>query len=422
MDRLNLNRLNLDISQYSINELKDIFNIDCFLDTQEITSHFNNVKSVIDADNNLDLEAKSNMNFFLNKVIDKFIQSLDGPDSMELDSDPHRGTFLASNNLLVKNVANQHPIIQNPNLIAGQHAKFYEGRKALDGDVPPGYINPINIKTINKTFNIDSRFRASYYDSRSSSFHFNLPEPLTRVVRMRMINVELPLSIHGLNTSNNCFNVDTSAVDLSYGNYSTPFFDANFAKAGGEIETLMDDALKAKGIFDICFNVDLQTGKSVFDTSGGPHTISFNKDCEGKEDLTTPLPLKLGWLLGFRGGTYTLTSQTPLVSEGLISPTHPNYIYFCINDYTNAGNNGYVATFSESSLSSHILARLNYESLIQDNGQYNRGLVNNESIREYFGPVDIQKLHFQFLDVYGKIVDFNNMDWSCVLSFDILYD
>ena len=86
-----------------------------------------------------------------------------------------------------------------------------------------------------------------------------------------------------------------------------------------------------------------------------------------------------------------------------------------------------MAAFSSSSLSPHIIARVNYNVLVQTNGIYNFGEDDyfNDTInrtREYFGPVDIQKLHFQILDEYGRIVDFNNMDWSCALTFDVLYD
>ena len=41
--------------------------------------------------------------------------------------------------------------------------------------------------------------------------------------------------------------------------------------------------------------------------------------------------------------------------------------------------------------------------------------------RNYFGPVDIQKLRIQLLDEYGRIIQLNNMDWSCALTFEVLY-
>ena len=58
-----------------------------------------------------------------------------------------------------------------------------------------------------------------------------------------------------------------------------------------------------------------------------------------------------------------------------------------------------------------------YKSGQDDN--YNDSLNRT---REYFGPVDIQRLSIQLLDEFGRVIDLNNMDWSFVLSFVCLYD
>jgi hypothetical protein len=42
--------------------------------------------------------------------------------------------------------------------------------------------------------------------------------------------------------------------------------------------------------------------------------------------------------------------------------------------------------------------------------------------REYFGPVDIQRLDVRLLDEYGRVIDLNGIDWSFSLAFEKLYD
>ena len=42
--------------------------------------------------------------------------------------------------------------------------------------------------------------------------------------------------------------------------------------------------------------------------------------------------------------------------------------------------------------------------------------------RSYFGPVDINKIKFQILDSFGRIVDLNKMDCSFALNMVCLYD
>ena len=38
--------------------------------------------------------------------------------------------------------------------------------------------------------------------------------------------------------------------------------------------------------------------------------------------------------------------------------------------------------------------------------------------RYYDGPTQINKLTLTIYDEYGRIVDLNNNDWSCVLTFE----
>ena len=162
----------------------------------------------------------------------------------------------------------------------------------------------------------------------------------------------------------------------------------------------------------------------ISSSTGSDHTIYFNKDNSGDLDLDNPLPLKLGWLLGFRAGKYDIKAGDTLTSEGIVSIAAPKYLYTCINDFTNAGGNSFTAAFNDSTLSPHIISRIQYQDLIQRDGIFNFGMDDNtlKANREYFGPVDIQKLQLQILDEYGRVIDFNNMDWSCTLTFDILYD
>ncbi len=45
-----------------------------------------------------------------------------------------------------------------------------------------------------------------------------------------------------------------------------------------------------------------------------------------------------------------------------------------------------------------------------------------EKKRDYFGPVNIQRLKIQLLDQYGEVIDFNNMDFSFSLELEVGYD
>ena len=105
----------------------------------------------------------------------------------------------------------------------------------------------------------------------------------------------------------------------------------------------------------------------------------------------------------------------------------PQYCYIVVNDYNNSSNNFFRAAFAESILSPNILGRINLTKGLQTNNVYKSGQDDNYNdslnrTREYFGPVDIQRLSVQILDEYGRVLNLNNMDWSFVLSFVCLYD
>ena len=419
-----MDKINLDISKYSCKELQDIFNINNIVSSDQVVKHFNTYKNTIFSDQILSLNEKDNVASFLNKVITKIINSLDKSKENSIDSTL---SFSSPLNPLVKGTAIEHPIIANQNSVAGINAKTYEGQTLDIKDYPPGYINPINIKTIRRVVNVDTRFRDSYYATKSTDFGVQLPEQFKKVVNMRLSSFEIPLSIYSISKAlgNTHFHIDSSCVDISDGNYYVSKEDGT---NNYNIWAVINNWLSSHHPL-IKFDFDQFSGKSSFINNGPSQKLHFNKasGSDNIEDLDTPLPLKLGWLLGFRAGSYTLEHGIPVYSEGICSIVGPKYIYLCINDYTNAANNHFIAAFSSSTLSPHIITRINYQHLrekynLWSYGEDNDFNDNNTRSREYFGPVDIQKLHFQILDEYGRVIDFNNMDWSCALTFDILYD
>ncbi len=99
--------------------------------------------------------------------------------------------------------------------------------------------------------------------------------------------------------------------------------------------------------------------------------------------------------------------------------------FIAIDDYQNNSHNNFVETYSESILSSHIMDRVSIANLLSSSNRIYRtsdfGSTDSKK-REYFGPVDIQRLTITLYDEYGRILDLNNMDWSLVLEFECIYD
>lgn len=115
-----------------------------------------------------------------------------------------------------------------------------------------------------------------------------------------------------------------------------------------------------------------------------------------------------------------------LVSEGLFYIKGPQYIFVAIDDYNNNVNNYYVSAYSDSINNRNILARINLSNRGNAGGVYQTSESDGFSSqinrsRNYFGPVSIEKLRITLYDEYGRIINLNNMDWSCSLMFECMY-
>jgi hypothetical protein len=127
----------------------------------------------------------------------------------------------------------------------------------------------------------------------------------------------------------------------------------------------------------------------------------------------------MGWIMGYRNAIYT--GSTTYGSEGVVDLFGPRYLYLVVDDFNNNVQNNFFSAFTSSVLNKNILARISL-----GNGFYGVYSENNLLVlttpRQYYGPVDIQKMNIQLLDEYGRIVELNNMDYSFCLTFQSAYD
>ena len=120
----------------------------------------------------------------------------------------------------------------------------------------------------------------------------------------------------------------------------------------------------------------------------------------------------MAWKLGFRNGQYD--GNSAYISEGVVNLSGATYMFLSVNDYNNYSNT-FFSAFNESLLNKDILGRIAVASSSRNAITYsNIGRVSTP--RQYFGPVDIEKMQIQLLDEFGRIVNLNNMDFSICLS------
>lgn len=294
------------------------------------------------------------------------------------------------------------------------------------GEFFPGIINPLKKRTIYKNLNIDTRFRDNYYGSLSSNFNITLPLHINNVLTMQLSAIELPTTFYTISkqSGNNYF---TLVVDASSTVIEIP--DGNYTYTGivNVLNTIMVDlgGNYKYIVFGININNNNGSGQMFIGIDAaytGPaiqFSLNFQFDRTGVYDSNTPLPLKIGWTFGFRNGVYE--NNISYVSEGIVDLTGPRYVYLVIDDYNNNVNNSFYSAFNSSILNKNILARITLQS-----NMFNVFTENNLNIvttpRQYFGPVNILNMNIQLLDEYGRVINFNNMDYSFALTFQTVYD
>ena len=297
----------------------------------------------------------------------------------------------------------------------------------------PGVINPLKKRVSTKNLNIDTRFRENYYGSPATNYHLNLPIKMSNVMTMQLSAFEMSTTFYNVSKQygNNFMTLTvtdpatsqlvSAVLTIQDGNYTydtiTSYLNSILINLGSPFNNLifMINIMNTSGSGQMVVGVKTPS----VPTSINYFSLNFQADKNGKEDKSTPLPLKLGWTLGFRNGIYI--NNSTYVSEGVVDLLGPRYLYLVVDDYNNNVNNNFYSAFTSSILNNNILARISMNANFFDIlGQNNLSLITTP--REYYGPVDIQKMNIQLLDEYGRILDINNMDYSFCLTFKTVYD
>jgi hypothetical protein len=409
----------LNIDNYNLKELEEFFGLNYNNYNEEaISKQESKLKLNILNDKNVSSTTKNNTLQFLSEVRKKLLNHIKTITSniykfeKSLDNGLHKSDIINSGSATI--------IKQSTTPYSNSFpSEFYQGS-----------INPLSKRILRQNVNIDTRFRNNYYTTNASNFNVDLPLKISDVVSLQLSALEFPSTFYVVSQvfGNNFFVLEISGlapliVTIPDGNYdylSLQEYINNYLQTVGT-----GNYQNIRFLSDI--NTPLGSGPSAGSgrmvagsTSGTTaFSINFLTDRYGNEDRQTPLPLKLGWLMGFREGYYENTLT--YVSEGIINLLGPRYIYLVVDDFNNNVNDGFYAAFSSSILNKNILARISLQGTVFNLlSKDNFNLIT--SPRQYFGPVDIQKLQIQLLDEYGRILNLNNMDYSFCLTFQTIYE
>jgi len=320
------------------------------------------------------------------------------------------------------------PLLKNSGEYAIQDRENTLYSTSLPSQFFPGVINPLKKRVRNMNLSIDSKFRPNYYTTSPSNFVISPHQNLTNVLSMKLSAIELPLSYFVISSTlgNNFFHIDieqdesSTMIVIPDGNYTNETFESVINK-----KISYESGLVTNIVFKI--NVlNEKTGSyqmlvGILDSYTGEFNFSldFQKSKAGINDKVSPLPMKIGWVMGFRNGKYE--NNYNYVSEGQIDLKGPKYLYLCLDDYNDNWNNSFYGILNNSLINKNILARISLNGEPFGNLSQ-RNLNITTDAREYFGPVNLNTFNIQLLDEYGRYLDLNNMDFSLCLTLQIQYD
>jgi hypothetical protein len=281
-------------------------------------------------------------------------------------------------------------------------------------NVASGVINPLKKKTITNTFAINTLFRSN--DSPSSTdCIFNLPYTIKDVISMKLVSIELPKVIYLINDG---FNSIYFYEQLTNVEGSVIFPEGNY------------DLVSLKNM--MTFEINNQLGTvSRFSVSIDPVTLRTTIE-NSSNDFNMIFPKKssdvyfyksIGWTIGYRHMNIYVNEKS-YISESLFNACPTDYLFLEINDFNYSSASRLIGLFLDNFLDKNILAKIPYKSCPSDT--CNTLFINDENLicatRNYFGPIHLQKLAIRLLNQYGEIVNLHGRDFSFTLEMDVLYD
>jgi len=414
----------LNVDNYSIDELREMFELPDEYDSNLLDSKESIMKkSLLKHDNSE--TAEKTINFLLKAKNILLLNTNAVPKTKDLE-----------NNINIKSdyesvYNNEFKLKESKLEISGDHMVQERDKNPYLSSYPsqyfPGIINPLKRKTRMMNLNIDSRFRNNYYTTTPGDFNVSFHQNINNVLKMELASIELPTTFYVISKQfdNNYFYVELSETD----NKKVEIAEGNYDYVG--LETAINAALVNLGspYSNIIFQVNIienknGTGQMLVGLSPSTETpfdfaLDFQRDRSGDNNKSAPLPLKMGWIMGFRNGKY-INNQN-YISEGVVDLTGSKYLYLVLDDFNSNVNNSFYSVFNQSLLNKNILARITLGgSTFSIISQSNLNIVTTP--REYFGPVNLQNFNIQLLDSYGRIIDFNNMDFSFCLNLTLAYD
>jgi hypothetical protein len=413
---MNSNTFDFNINNYSICDLEKYLNLDndYEYDDDDINSKVDEFTNKIR--NVSDTSLKIKLTNFIGEVKDMLLNHNDSDKTLIPIDDlnpktPKNDIISAGSTYVIDNIKSKKTSSNVQQVYTTEIAK--------------GSITTLKRKTTTTTFCINSLFRETNSPSSTDCIYY-LPYVLNNVTSMEVISMEIPQSIFLFsenNASNTMYFKEYSGPDpytpleglvtLPPGNYKI--------SSSPDLITTLTTAINNQLGTGIRFNVSIDVPTNKITITNSTYIFEMYIVYPG---TNKNINKTMGWTLGFRNPSYT--NELSYTTESIYNCTPANYLYLEINDFNPQQRaTQVIGLFSNSYLDSNIIAKFDYTNNTSYTS-YNAIEIHGTSIlgkiREYYGPVHLQKMNIRLLDQYGTVVDLNGLDFSFTLQIKVLYE
>ena len=420
--------LDLNINSYTLPELEAFLKVVAPYSLNDILKSEKQIINVISNDKNYSVEHKSHFITFIKNAKTKLVARLrkELDKTLENSEDLEPETFVIKED--VDKVVNQTSVIQagGNSFVLNQETtsfndavnpnKYLNPVEAFPTNIARSNLNNLKRKTITQTVILNSLFREDYKNTRSTDFSLVLPYQFKNVLSVRLSSIQLPNVLYCFSKAkmNNLFYLSecgdgptaSGPIILPDGNYTLSQLATTLQKEINEQLEINPPRFEVIA-HENTQKITIMNNRNVF-------TMNFLKDIESIDFNST-----FGWILGFRQIQYH--GSAVYTSEAVYNSVASDYIYFILNDFNNSQSQNILAMYSKSYIGNNILAMIPLTSnsfhICFDNGN---DFI--EKKREYFGPVNIQRLKIELRNQYGELLDLNCMDFSFSLEVELGYD
>ena len=369
--------------------------------------------------------------------------------------DEERDTYLKDNLLIPRNDKNNE--------------------KVTEIKIAQGKLNPSLKNTISRMLVVDSQFRQVYNDENPSSpsdFNMDLSEPLNDLINIRLFSVQIPYTWYTIDEEigTNFFYINDKKIVVEPGNYKP-----------NELAEVINETLQKETI-NIELSYNRNNGKMTIKYSS--NNVNEHKICffDFTRFLNAKTNSNLGFLMGFQKMEYILNANNQNIKgEAIVDLYGPKYLLIILDDFNqNHVNSGLINIYDNPNVSLKMPSYFNTTIPTTNNNNSTQFLPesprqmtqsqlyalnqiqeNKETfaanfranapittdvfafmpikhgdtghpfiefggslqcnVRNYFGPVNINRLRIRLMDDKGNVVNLNGANWSFGIVCETLY-